>query len=233
MVSNAPLTKPEAAVDVVLAILLIPVSAVIAGVVVALFFSGRPPLTATVLVQALLSLGAVNALLEWRDRRWAEIGLRMPRGADFARALLVLLTGFAVNAVCVLAVNAIRPEVLRSHIGDLQGIAVELTQGTPLPAVLALLFLVGFYEEVVARGLLLARSRRLFGGTWVPVLFSSVLFGLGHFYQGTYGVVQTALLGAVLAAFTIRWGTLWPAIMAHAAINMLSIVQLGSMTLPS
>jgi membrane protease YdiL (CAAX protease family) len=38
--------------------------------------------------------------------------------------------------------------------------------------------------------------------------------------------VQTALLGVVLAAFTIRWRTLWPAIIAHAAVNMLSIVQL-------
>ena len=92
---------------------------------------------------------------------------------------------------------------------------------------------VGRNEEVLARGLLLARSRVLFGGTWLPVVFSAVLFGLGHFYQGAYGVVQTALFGVVLAVFTLRWGTLWPAIMAHASINMLSVVQLDKLNLPT
>jgi membrane protease YdiL (CAAX protease family) len=67
----------------------------------------------------------------------------------------------------------------------------------------------------------------------VPIVFSSVLFGLGHFYQGIYGIVQTALFGAVLAALTLRWGTLWPAIFAHAAVNMLSVVELGNIKLPS
>src|SRR5690606_30808910 len=104
-----------------------------------------------------------------------------------------------------------------------------LTTDTPLAAALALLLIGGFYEEIVSRGLLLVRSRRLLGGYWLPVLFSSVLFALGHFYQGLYGVVQTALFGVVLAAFTLRWGTLWPAIFAHAAVNMLSVVQLANL----
>jgi len=40
------------------------------------------------------------------------------------------------------------------------------------------------------------------------------------------------LLGLVLAAFTLRWGTLWPAICAHAAVNILSVVQLREIGLP-
>ena len=52
------------------------------------------------------------------------------------------------------------------------------------------------------------------------------------FYQGLYGVVQTALLGLVLAVFTLRWRTLWPAILAHAAVNILSVVQLREIGLP-
>lgn len=232
--AERPLTRREAAVDVVLTILLLPASAVVAGVVTGLAFHGRPNLTVTVLIQALLSLAGVNALLDWRGRSWAEIGLRAPRVVDLGRGLLVLLAGYGSNAVLVGSVYLLAPRAVKAHLADLQSLAGNLTAGVPLAAVLALLLLVGVYEEVLARGLLLERSRRLFGGgAWLPVLFSAVLFGLGHFYQGLYGVVQTALLGAVFAAFTLRWGTLWPAIVAHSAVNMLSVVQLDKLHLPS
>jgi membrane protease YdiL (CAAX protease family) len=230
--SRSPLTKRQAAVDIVFAILLVPVSSLVAAVLVALF-AGATSLAATVLIQALLSLAGVSAVLHWRARSWAEIGMRAPRLADLGRGFVVLFAGFAVNAALVLTIYSFQPEALRSHLTDLQSIAGSLTEGVPLAAVLALHFLVGIYEEIVARGLLLTRSRQLFGGTAVPVIFSSVLFGLGHFYQGAFGVVQTALFGAVLAALTLRFGTLWPAIFAHSAINMLSVVELGSVKLPS
>jgi uncharacterized protein len=177
--------------------------------------------------QALLSLAGVHLLLTWREQSWSAIGLVRPRAIDLARGALILLVGFAINAALAGAVVALSPQTLEEHIEGLRSIASGLTADTPLSAALALLLLVGFYEEIVSRGLLLRRSRRLLGGTWAPALFSAALFALGHFYQGPYGVLQTALFGLVLAVFTIRWGTLWPAIVAHAAINMLSLVQLG------
>lgn len=227
MTSNPPpLSRSKAAVDVVLTVLLVVASAIAAGIVVGLLSRGPPNLALAVLVQALLSIAAVYVLLFWRDHTWSDIGLPRPQLRDLPRGLLVLLAGFAVNAVLTAGIVAVSPETLEQHIAGLQSVAAGLTGETPLAAALLLLLLGGFYEEVVSRGLLLTRSRQWLGGFWAPVLFSSVLFALGHFYQGVYGVVQTALFGAVLAAFTLRWGTLWPAIFAHAAINMLSVVQL-------
>ncbi|HEU4617428.1 MAG TPA: type II CAAX endopeptidase family protein [Gammaproteobacteria bacterium] len=226
------MTKRQAAVDIVFAIVLVPVSSLIAGVLTALFTS-KPTLAPTVLIQALLSLAGVNAVLAWRGQTFREIGFRRPRVEDIGRGLVVLFAGFAVNAALTLTVYNLRPAALRSHLSELQSVAGSLTEGVPLAAVLALLLLVGIYEEIVARGLLLTRSRQLFGGTWAPVLFSSALFGLGHFYQGVFGVVQTAIFGAVLATLVLRWGTLWPAIIAHSAVNMLSVVELDKLNLPT
>jgi uncharacterized protein len=221
------LTKRQAAVDVALTVALVPFSAAGAAVLVALLSSGPPNLVVAVTFQALLSLAGVHLLLTWREQSWSAIGLVRPRAIDLARGALILLVGFAINAALAGAVVALSPQTLEEHIEGLRSIASGLTADTPLSAALALLLLVGFYEEIVSRGLLLRRSRRLLGGTWAPALFSAALFALGHFYQGPYGVLQTALFGLVLAVFTIRWGTLWPAIVAHAAINMLSLVQLG------
>src|SRR5690606_32982135 len=91
------------------------------------------------------------------------------------------------------AIEPRRRRVVAGHIAGLGSLAVGLTGDTPIAAMLLLLLLVGFYEEVVARGLLLTRARELVGGFWPPALISAVLFALGHFYQGVYGVVQTAL----------------------------------------
>ncbi|HEX7082177.1 MAG TPA: type II CAAX endopeptidase family protein [Gammaproteobacteria bacterium] len=227
-----PLTKRQAAVDVLLTIALVPVCSITAGVVVGALSGGEPSLAAIVFIQALLVLAGVGMLLEWRAQRWSQIGLHAPERRDLARALLVLLSGFAVNAVLTYSVAALSPQTVEEHLEGLRPIALGLTEGTPLVVTLALLVVVGLYEEILARGLLLTRARQLLGGVWAPVALSAVLFSLGHFYQGLFGMVQTALYGAVLAVFTIRWGTLWPAIIAHSAFNTLSVVQLGQVSSP-
>lgn len=216
----------QAAFDIAAVIVLVPLCAVGAGILVGLFSSGTPNLAVALFVQALLVLGGVYLLLVSREQGFERIGLRAPERRDVGRALIVLLAGFGVNVLLTLAIVVLSPETLEEHIAGLESLAVGLTDDTPLAAIFALLLLVGFYEEIVARGLLLTRARQLVGGFWPPALISATLFALGHFYQGLYGVVQTALFGLVLAVFTLRWGTLWPAILAHAAINMLSVLQL-------
>jgi len=220
------LSRREAAADIVAVVVLVPACAVGAGVLVGLFSAGTPDLPVVLLVQALLVLGGVYVLLAARQQSFEQIGLRAPQRADLGRALVVVLAGFGVNLLLSLAVVVLSPGTLEEHIAGLESLAVGLTGDTPIAAMLLLLLLVGFYEEVVARGLLLTRARELVGGFWPPALISAVLFALGHFYQGVYGVVQTALFGLVLAVFTLKWGTLWPAILAHATINMLSVLQL-------
>ncbi|MBN1237845.1 MAG: CPBP family intramembrane metalloprotease [Gammaproteobacteria bacterium] len=223
------MSRRQAAVDVVLTVLLVLASATLAGLVIGLVSSGPPSLSAAVAVQGLLAIAGVYVMLDWREQPWSAIGLTRPSWRDVGRGLLVLAAGFAVNTALAAAAVALSPQTLEQHIETLSSVAADLTLDTPLPQALAVLVIVGFYEEVLSRGLLLTRSRRLLGGYWPPVLFSALLFSLGHFYQGLYGVLQTALFGIVLAAFTLRWGTLWPAIIAHTAINMLSLVQLDDL----
>jgi membrane protease YdiL (CAAX protease family) len=121
------------------------------------------------------------------------------------------------------------PQDTRGHLIELQAIASRVADGLPLTVVAAVMFFVGVYEELTARGFLLARCLAALDGVWAPVLLSSVLFGLGHFYQGWIGVLQTAVFGVILATFTVRWRTLWPAILAHAMVNTLSIAALAGL----
>ena len=146
---------------------------------------------------------------------------------DLLRGIGALLLFMLVNFLFAVALNQINPDLLEAHHEHLGLFGADLVAGLSIGMVAGAMLFVALYEELVARGLLLERSESLMGGIWGPVLLSSVLFGLGHFYQGWVGVLQTTLAGIVLARLTVYWGTIWPAIIAHGLLNTLSLLLLG------
>lgn len=59
--------------------------------------------------------------------------------------------------------------------------------------------------------------------TWAIVL-SSMVFGLGHIYQGALGVVLTSFIGAGLGALTWRNRSIWPSVWAHGFFDATSFL---------
>jgi membrane protease YdiL (CAAX protease family) len=84
----------------------------------------------------------------------------------------------------------------------------------------------GVCEEILYRGLLLAALLPL-AGTWPAVGISSVIFGLGHAYQGMAGIVKTGLVGLVLAMLTVSSGSLFVAIVLHTTMDLVSGRMMG------
>jgi len=76
-------------------------------------------------------------------------------------------------------------------------------------------------EEVAYRGFLIPALILVFGWPWMAVLVSSAVFGILHAYQGWLGIVRTAVLGVVFGVSFLVMDTLWPAIVAHAALDVL------------
>ncbi len=85
----------------------------------------------------------------------------------------------------------------------------------------------GLGEEIAYRGFLIPALAGIIGWSWGAAVLSSVLFGLLHGYQGWLGIFRTAALGFVLAASFIITGVLWPAIIAHAILDMIAGILLG------
>ncbi len=139
------------------------------------------------------------------------VGFKRIRGLDFAWA-----------AAFLLAANLI-----------LSGLAWFLGQiGLPMPGEIGLLIpttgggkvlwvavalTAGICEEVAFRGYLLTRLR-LVGRlqSWViPVIVSSLVFGICHAYQGIPGLIVISTYGLMFALLYIRTGSIWPCIIAH------------------
>ena len=77
--------------------------------------------------------------------------------------------------------------------------------------------LAGFAEEIVFRGYL----QRQFtawgrGALWVGIVFSGVLFGMAHGYQGPRNMVLLSLFGALFSLLAIFRRSLRAGIIAHA-----------------
>jgi membrane protease YdiL (CAAX protease family) len=108
--------------------------------------------------------------------------------------------------------------------GPLQAVAERiLPQSTvELLPYLALAITAGLCEEFLYRGFTMAVLSRLGLQVWAVVLFSSILFGLAHSYQGRGGVVVTLLMGLALGASRVVYDSLVPAILWHTAVDVVA-----------
>ena len=77
-------------------------------------------------------------------------------------------------------------------------------------------------EEIFFRGFLLDKIRS-FGGDYVGIVLTGILFGLAHMSYGKiYPVIFITLMGFVLAFIVIKTKSLYSAILAHTAFNLIS-----------
>ena len=81
----------------------------------------------------------------------------------------------------------------------------------------------GVCEELVYRGFLLFYFLQIFQDT-IPfewgIVFSAVVFGLAHCYQGLRGVLATGLIGIFFAYLYWYTGSLFPSMVTHALMDL-------------
>src|SRR5438045_6758421 len=81
-----------------------------------------------------------------------------------------------------------------------------------------------FGEEIAYRGYLLTRAadigRRSVAAYWIGIVLVSILFGYGHYYKGTSGVIDSGVAGLILgAAYMIAGRNLWACVLTHGFID--------------
>ena len=77
----------------------------------------------------------------------------------------------------------------------------------------------GVCEEIVCRGYMIWYLAA-FVGEWPAVLLSALVFGLGHLYQGSAGVMKTGATGLLMGILYVATGSLlWPMIL-HTAVDV-------------
>jgi len=168
-----------------------------------------------------LVCGQRLASLNLRPGRWL---LDMRSGVMLAGALLAYQLAFSM-----LTAQLGSSEVPEANLA----IARELSED---PWLLALWLgptvwlQAGLFEEL-SRSFMLSRLWQVWtgpAGKWLVLIGSSLLFGLGHLYQGPVGVFGTALIGLILGWHYLVRGRLLPLIIAHGLYDTVVILALVS-----
>jgi uncharacterized protein len=175
-------------------------------------------LNASVVVQ-LLAWGALGLYLLWRT------GLP-PGGVGLGRfrwrpdllggvglALVIGLPGLGLYMVArALHMNA---AVIPSGLGD---------TWWRVPMLVLTAFADGWAEEVIVVGYLLTRLGQLGIGSRAALVWSSLLRGGYHLYQGFGAGLGNLVMGLVFGYTWQRAGRLWPLVIAHGLIDTVAFV---------
>jgi len=155
----------------------------------------------------------------WAGRPLATLGLDWPIGlwgrVGFAAAMLMALV-FCVQVVRL-------PKITGGNL-DKWAERMETLKITPRTERELLLFILvaitaGVWEELLYRGFFIWFLLPVTGAIGA-VAISSLIFGIGHIYQGRYGVLNTGLVGLVFAILFVFTQSLWWLMAAHAVVDI-------------
>lgn len=86
-----------------------------------------------------------------------------------------------------------------------------------------------FGEEIDYRGYILTRAadlgKRSTTAYWIGMIVSSVLFGIGHYYKGPSGMIDSGIAGVILGtAYLLSGRNLWVCILVHGFIDTFGLI---------
>lgn len=100
--------------------------------------------------------------------------------------------------------------------------------GFAAQALLLIWTFAAFGEELSYRGYLTRRAADLGGNStlswWLGMLLVAVLFGIGHWYKGPAGVLDSTVSGLILgSAYLLSGRNLWVTILAHGLSDTIAV----------
>jgi membrane protease YdiL (CAAX protease family) len=166
--------------------------------------------------------------LRLRDGGWSAMGFRRP--ASWTRIVLIALAAAAVR----IGADELVISPLAERLWPARETPDEVTEIVGnLPLALQWLAIVwtfaAFGEETAYRGYLLTRAadvgERTKAAYWIAVVLVSVLFGIGHYWNGPAGMLSSGFAGLVLgSAYMLAGRNLWASILAHGLIDTVFLV---------
>lgn len=166
-------------------------------------------------------LVAILVLLTWRwlGRPFSQLGLDVPVGFRGLMGFVAVGAAALVAAVQFLRLKSLTPEQTERARKAIAGVKITPSTRVELAVFILVALSAGVWEELLYRGFLIWFLAPLTGVAGAMVL-SSLIFGLGHIYQGLRGVLLTSAVGLLFATAFVFTGSLWWLMGAHALIDI-------------
>jgi membrane protease YdiL (CAAX protease family) len=165
---------------------------------------------------------ATAALAIWMlyGRPWTALRLGVPHGWRLALSAAFVAAALALVALQLWSVRRLSPERRSAARPKLGNVAFMLPRiAAEQRWFIALSITAGVCEELLYRGYLVWIIAPWLGplGGMAAIVGA---FGISHAYQGRTGAIRATLAGAVMAAIVLSSGSLIPAMIVHALIDI-------------
>ena len=172
-------------------------------------------------LRAFAALATIALIVRWRGQTSRSLGVGR-RGLGW-NLLIGLISPAAVGCMILglsLGLWLLWPGVMRQMTENADRLTDLLPKLHPAGFV-ALMVVVGIYEEVVFRGFLLPRFRRAMGSWTLAVIFSTALFTSLHaMTQTPVALIHIAILSLTFSIVTIWRRSIVPAVIGHSLYNL-------------
>jgi membrane protease YdiL (CAAX protease family) len=169
-----------------------------------------------------LALVSLVSFFLWRNgERAARIGWRLNNWFQDvllgAVLFLPVSSGIVVVDTFLRKIGFTQPSTPLPRFLSAQGFR-EIVLAAILVAVVAV------SEEIIFRGYLILRLSAVTRSTMAAVILSSIIFSLGHGYEGSAGAVSVGVMGLVFALIYLWRGSLVAPIVMHFLQDFIGIV---------
>jgi membrane protease YdiL (CAAX protease family) len=89
-------------------------------------------------------------------------------------------------------------------------------------AMLPVMLLSAFYQELLMRGYFITRFEQLFHSIPFSIVGAAALFAFWHTYQGPWGVMGALISGLIYGAIFVKTRRLPPLVLGHALWNFVA-----------
>lgn len=182
---------------------------------------------ALTVIMGTLAMVLAIVISRWRGLTWSAMGVTWRRWP--LNLPLGLATTGAAFVVFICVAQVIRV-VWPAGFAELLGNAERVRQNMPeisLVGLVALTVFVGIWEEVVFRGFMLPRLRRLTESWVVAVLLSSTVFAVLHLGgQVSVIAIPVFFLGVLFCVVTIWRRSLVPAVVGHFVFDLIQLIAI-------
>jgi membrane protease YdiL (CAAX protease family) len=167
---------------------------------------------------------AVLYIMHRSGEPWSTFGIKRPRllldvvlGVSTCLATIVVLTFADILAFALLGTEHAIAFLESDFKFNIAHTTVDIAIIVPLSLA------IGVSEELAMRGYLIPRLKRLLNSPSISVFLSSFLFASYHLYQGIGSAIWIFLIGLSFGIAFCWIGRLWPLVIAHAMMDVLSM----------
>jgi uncharacterized protein len=203
-------------------------SSILAGLPFAFSESGRASLLSNVrlmsvylLLEATITISLLFLVMRAHGETLKGFGLSWVRWRfSVILGFSVVPILFGLNVVVSLIFQAFFPRYFLER-----NPLTELIR-SPLDLILfiAIALLAGGVKEELQRAFILRRFQANLGGAGLGLVLWSVAFGLGHYVQGTQGMIVAGLFGLILGVVYLARGDLIAPMVAHGAYDTVALL---------